>query len=265
MLLGLNSSGWASGWSLDALLEATMEAGMLGVELQMGGDHGVSAELESAEREQVREAIGALPLELVGLATDVRIDQDEADEWEAAAETLRATMQLSHDVGGFGVTMHARELPDEGAEGLGERLKELADFGMRWGQQVRLELAEACAEPGTAQAIFSAADHPSATLSWACRPGNISEAGLEHDFRLLESLLGETVHIGALDDDGYPYFDLLELLGESGYAHWVLLRSAGEEPEDVAEAIARQRRLFEEITGTGISPERRLEEPGLGL
>ncbi|MEX2672819.1 MAG: TIM barrel protein [Phycisphaeraceae bacterium] len=262
MIFGINSSGWAKDWSLDALIEHVLANELLALELQMGTAHGITTELEKPEREAVREKLSGLPLDMLGLATDERLDGDDAAR-KAAVERIRQVMKLSHDIGGFGVKIGARDLPQVGRRaaiaGIAKTTRELADFAQGWGQQVRLELTGDCADPETALAIFKAIDHLNVRLCWASQPGDVSERGVKRDLKTLNEHLGETVYVGRLDDDRYPYFDLLTQLRDAGYHHWVLLRTEGEAPADVGEAIAQQRRLFRRITKGEPSLDRQLD------
>lgn len=264
MILGLNSSGWASDWSLDELIDHAAQANLPGIELQLGTDHGVSTELNTPQREHIERQVADAPVALIGLATEQRVDHVDAEALADSVQRLRAVMRLSHDIGGFGVVLGARQLAGD-SEGraidrIAAAVRELAAFGQGWGQQVRLELGEDCAAPSVAHRIFEAVDHPNASLCWASRPENLSDEGFDHDFNALSSRLGETVYIGRLDDDSYPYFDLLRRLQQHDYHHWVLLRTRRDAPENVDNALGQQRRLFARIVDPGRDTEIRMHD-----
>ena len=90
------------------------------------------------------------------------------------------------------------------------------------------------------------AEHPNVTVCWNSNPQDLSAPGLEHNFNLVKSRLGATVHARQLDGEHYPYAELFKLLNSARYKGWLLIE-ASDTPDDRIAALARERKAFEKL------------------
>jgi hypothetical protein len=90
------------------------------------------------------------------------------------------------------------------------------------------------------------ADHENVGVCWNCNGQDLRGEGLEHNFGLVRKRFGDTVHVRELDDAGYPYQPLMDLLVKTDYAGWILLE-ARTNPADRVVALRHQRQLFQQL------------------
>ena len=185
----------------------------------------------------------------VGIGSNERYDNPDPAVVKKAIEATKAYVVLSHDIGTTGVKVKPDrfydEVPrDQTIEQIGRSLNELGRFAEGYGQQVRLEVHGQCRELPTIKSILEVADHPSVAICWNSNPADLEGAGLEANFRLVRDRFGDTCHVRELDDEKYPFSQLIGLLYETDYTGWVLLE-ASSKPADRVAALQQQRELFD--------------------
>ena len=256
MKLGFVTYLWGKDWDQDTLIRNLTASQIHGVELRVEHAHGVSPKLTPEERKLVRKKFGDSPVQIVGMGTNQQYDYVEPAKLRESIDQTKAFFQLSHDIGGAGVKVKPNQfrpgIPHEKTiEQIGLALKELAAFGADMGQKLRLEVhGNETQELTNIKAIMDVADHPNATVCWNCNPEDLHGDGLEANFNLVKSRLGDTCHVRELDDPTYPYQDLMNLFTKNNYGGWILLECRTD-PQDKVQALIAQRGIFERMTGKG--------------
>lgn len=250
MRFGLVTYQWAKDWDLPTLLRNCAKTGVLGVELRTTHAHRVEPNLTAAQRDEVRKQFEDSPVTFVGIGSDERFDSPDPAKLAKAIEATKAFVQLSHDIGGSGVKVkpndfHKDVAREQTIEQIGKALNTVGEFAAGFGQQIRLEVHGQCAPLPIIKQIMDIADNPNVAVCWNSNPTDL-DGGLERNFNLVKDRLGQTLHIHTLDSGQYPYEELFKLLVNADYAGWLLLEE-GKVPEDPVAALAKQRRLFDEM------------------
>ena len=249
MAYGLVTYQWAKDWDLPTLLSNCEKAEVAGVELRTTHAHGVEPSLSEAERRMVQRRFESSPVRLVGLGSNERFDHPDPAALKQAMDATRAFLRLSHDVGGSGVkvkpdTFHPDIPREQTMAQIARCLLELADDAEGFGQEIRLEVHGKVSELPMIKSIMDQAKHPAVAVCWNSNANDLSEPGLEHNFKLVRDRFGSTVHVHELDDPKYPYAELAKLLKLTDYAGWVLLEAPGK-PENRVEAMKKQREIWQ--------------------
>ena len=256
MKLGFVTYLWGKDWDQDTLIKNLTASQIHGVELRVDHAHGVSPKLTPEERKLVRKKFSHSPVQIVGMGTNQEYDFVEPAKLRESIDQTKAFFQLSHDIGGLGVKVKPNQfrpgIPHEKTiEQIGLSLKELAKFGADMGQKLRLEVhGNETQELTNIKAIMDVADHPNATVCLNCNPEDLHGDGLEANFNLVKSRLGDTCHVRELDDPTYPYQDLMNLFTKNKYEGWILLECRTD-PQDKVKALIAQRETFERMTRKG--------------
>jgi sugar phosphate isomerase/epimerase len=145
MAFGLVTYLWGQDWDLPTLIANCEASRVLGVELRTEHAHGVEPRLSPEQRAEVAARFADTEVTLVGLGSNERFDHPDPQVLNKAIETTKAFIVLSHDVGGTGVKVKPdsfhKEVPREKTiEQIGRALNQLGEFGMGYGQQIRLEV-----------------------------------------------------------------------------------------------------------------------------
>ncbi len=248
---GLVTYQWGKDWDLPTLLENCERAKVFGVELRTTHKHGVEPSLNESERNDVRARFESTPVQMVGIGSDERFDNPDPARLKQAIEATKGFVRLSHDVGGSGVKVKPdsfhKDVPREKTiEQIGRALNEVAEYGNGFGQQIRLEVHGQCAQLPTIKAILDVADNPNLAICWNSNPQDLETPGLEHNFNLVKSRLGQTTHIHRFDKPNYPWEQLLDLYVKADYSGWMMFEE-GPIPEDPAGELTVQRQLFDKM------------------
>ncbi len=248
---GLVTYQWGKDWKLPELIENCQRGEVQGVELRTTHAHGVEPSLNSRQREEVRKRFADSGVVLVGLGSNERFDHPDPAALKKAIETTKEFIRLSHDVGGTGVKVKPdsfhKDIPREKTiEQIGKVLNEVGEYGAGFGQQIRLEVHGQCAELPTIKAILDVADDENVAICWNSNPQDLQGEGLKHNFGLVRDRFGATCHVRRLDDPGYPWQELMNLLVETDYDGWVMIEDA-RIPEDPVATLAEQRQLFKKL------------------
>lgn len=252
MRFGLVTYLWGKDWDLPTLIRNCETTNVLGVELRTKHAHGVESNLNSQQRREVKKRFDNSPVTLVGLGTNFSFHYvDPAMLWKDI-DGAKQYVKLSRDVGGRGVKVKPNALPDgvpveKTIEQIGKSLNELGRFGANYGQQIRVEVhGRKTQQLPIMKQIFDVADHPNVGICWNSNPRDLDGQGLEHNFDLVKSRFGDTVHVRELNVDEYPYQQLIKLFVQMDYKGWILLE-ARTKPKDRVKALAEQRSLFKQM------------------
>jgi len=253
MRLGLVTYLWAKDWDLPTLIANCEKAGVLGVELRTTHKHGVERALSAGQRAEVKKRFDDSPVTHVGIGSNERFDHPDPAKLKRAIEATKAFILLSRDCGGSGVKVKPNSFQkgvprEKTIEQIGRSLNVVGKFGAKHGQQIRLEVHGQCAELGTIKQIMDVATHPNVGVCWNSNATDLKGKGLEYNFNLVKARFGATAHVRAFDNPGntYPWQKLIDLFVGMDYAGWILLEARAKRKDYVA-ALARQRKLFEEM------------------
>ncbi|MBS0201535.1 MAG: TIM barrel protein [Planctomycetes bacterium] len=248
---GLVTYQWGKDWDLPTLIANCSRAGALGVELRTTHKHGVEPNLTDAQRADVRKMFADSDVKCLGIGSNERYDSPDAAVLKKAIEDTKAFIVLSHDIGGSGVkvkpdSFHKAVAREKTIDQIGKALNEVAEFATGFGQQIRLEVHGQCCQLPTIKSIMDVADNPNVAVCWNSNPQDLEAPGLEHNFNLVKSRFGDTVHIHRLESKTYPHQQLLDLYVKLDYSGWWLLEE-GEVPKDPATELLDQRKLFDKM------------------
>ncbi len=249
---GLVTYQWAKDWDLPTLLKNCETANVLGVELRTTHKHGVERDLNKNERREVAKKFMDSPVTLVGIGSNERYDNPDADVLKQAKEATKEFIKLSHDVGGTGVKVKPdsfhKNVPEEVTiEQIGKSLNEMGAFGADYGQQIRLEVHGKCAHLPTIRKILDVADHPNVAICWNCNKQDLEGAGLDANFAMVKDRLGDTTHIHDLIHNPYPHKRFFELMAGANYTGWLMLEEGVLPKGDPVKALAEQSKLFDKM------------------
>ncbi|QDU03659.1 sugar phosphate isomerase/epimerase family protein [Gimesia chilikensis] len=249
---GLVTYQWAKDWDLPTLLKNCETANVLGVELRTTHKHGVERDLNKNERREVAKKFMDSPVTLVGIGSNERYDNPDADVLKQAKEATKEFIKLSHDVGGTGVKVKPdsfhKNVPEEVTiEQIGKSLNEMGAFGADYGQQIRLEVHGKCAHLPTIRKILDVADHPNVAICWNCNKQDLEGAGLDANFAMVKDRLGDTTHIHDLIHNPYPHKRFFELMAGANYTGWLMLEEGVLPKGDPVAALAEQSKLFDKM------------------
>ncbi len=253
MSFGLVTYQWGKDLDLPSLIDTCEKSGLTGVELRTEHRHAVEPSLSKAERDDVRKRFEASAVELVGYGSNAQFHEADPEKVKANIELTKQYIQLMHDCGGSGVKVKpngfVKDVPHEKTiEQIGKSLNEVAEYGEKYGQQIRVEVHGAeTQELPVIKAIFDIATHPNVAVCWNSNSEDLKGDGLKHNFDLVKDRFGATVHVRELTINDYPYDDLFRLFKEAKYTGWILLE-ARTEPKDKIAALIEQRQVFEKLT-----------------
>jgi sugar phosphate isomerase/epimerase len=219
---------WGAEWDLPTLVKNCQATGFDGVELRSGHKHGVEPTLGKQARADVARRFDDSGVTLVGLGSACEYHSPDGRVLQKNIEETKAFIELAHDVGASGVKVRPNGLPSgvpeaKTLEQIGRALKQLAEFGAGYGQEIRLEVhGRGTSDLAKVRRIMDIADHENARVCWNSNADDLAGPGLAHNFQLVEKYLGQTVHIHDLTSD-YPWRELFTLLKKSKYDGWTLL------------------------------------------
>lgn len=250
--IGLVTYQWGKDWDVATIIRNCEKSKVLGVELRTEHKHGVEPSMNSQQRKKARAQFSDSQVTLLGYGSNTQFDDPDPAVVRKNMEMAKSLLQLSHDVGGTGVKVkpnrfHEGVTQRKTLEQIGRSLNELGKFAAALGQQVRLEVHG----PGTQllpniKTIMDVADDPHVAVCWNCNAEDADGQGLEYNFNLVKSRLGDTIHIHELNNAAYPCVEFAKLLKKANYSGWLLLECVSN-PPDIVEAMTEQRIKWENL------------------
>jgi sugar phosphate isomerase/epimerase len=187
------------------------------------------------------------------LGTNQQFDYPDPVQLKESIEKTKEYVRLSVDIGSSGVKVKPNEFHKEVSkektiEQIGRALNELGKYAIGYGQQIRLEVhgRETSLLPNI-KAMMDYVDNPGVKVCWNSNPTDLEGQGLEYNFNLVKGKLGNTLHIHELNDEKYPFQQLIKLFKGIDYKGWMLLECSTD-PADKVAALIEQRLLWEKMT-----------------
>ncbi len=252
MRFGLVTYLWGKDMELPDLLKNCEASGLLGVELRTEHKHGVEPTLSKEARVEVRKRFADSPIELIGYGSNCEYHSDDPKKVKENIELTKRYIELMHDCGGSGVKVKPNGFPkglsrEKTIEQIGQSLNEVAAYGEKYGQKIRVEVHGAgTSELPVIRDIFAVATHPNVYICWNSNDEDLKGEGLEANFKMAADRFGDTVHVRELNIGDYPYAKLIQLFQSIHYQGWILLE-ARTDPQDKVAAMTEQRLVFERM------------------
>ncbi|MDX1925374.1 MAG: TIM barrel protein [Pirellulaceae bacterium] len=252
MRFGLVTYLWGKDMELPELLKNCEASGLLGVELRTEHKHGVEPKLSNEARVEVRKRFADSPVKLIGYGSNCEYHSDDPQKVKDNIEQTKRYIELMHDCGGSGVKVKPNGFPkgltrEKTIEQIGKSLNEVAAYGEKYGQKIRVEVHGAgTSELPVIRDIFAVANHPNVYVCWNSNDEDLKGDGLDANFKMVSSRFGDTVHVRELNIGDYPYAKLMQLFNSIQYDGWILLE-ARTDPQDKVAAMTEQRLAFEKL------------------
>ena len=227
MKLGSVTYNLAKDWDVPTLIKNFEATGFQGVELRTTHAHGVEVSLSKNERAEVKKRFAGSKVELMGLGSAFDYHTPDLAKLRKDIEATKEYIVLAHDVGASGVKVRPNALPKEvpaekTLEQIGRSLRELAEFGAGYGQQIRLEVhGTGTSLLPNVKRIIDVADHKNAGVCWNSNQTDLDGAGFDHNFNLVKDKIF-VVHMRDLYLEEYPFRRLFARLNETGFSGYCL-------------------------------------------
>lgn len=252
MNLGLVTYLWGKDWDIPSLIKNCSETEILGVELRVEHAHGVTLDLSSAQRKEVKKQFDDSPVEIIGMGTNEEYHSIDPESLKASIETTKKWLQLSKDIGGSGVKVKPNAFQQSVSEKktieqIGKSLNILGEYALDLGQQIRLEVhGKGTQQLPNIKAIMDYVENKGTTVCWNCNDQDLDGKGLEHNFNLVKDRFGDICHVRELNVGQYPYQKLMDLFVQMDYSGWILLECRTK-PQDKVAALHEQRLVWKEM------------------
>jgi sugar phosphate isomerase/epimerase len=252
MKIGLVTYQWGKDWDLPTVIRNCQSSKVVGVELRTEHKHGVEPSLNANQRVEVKKRFADSGVALIGYGSNVQFDSPDPAILKKNIEQAKDLLKLSKDVGGSGVKVkpnafHEGVPHEKTIAQIGRSLNEIGAFAGDLAQQVRLEVhGEETQELPNIKSIMDVAQNRNVAVCWNCNPQDLNGPGLDHNFNLVKNRLGSTLHMHELDQENYPYVELMRLLVQADYSGWMLLECTSD-PENKVDAMIKQRQLWEKL------------------
>lgn len=248
MTFALSTVEWGREWDLLQLVESLETAGVKQVELGAGHGHGVLPVLSPEERTALREQFEEAGVAVVGMRVDVAFDAVDKAALATAVDQVKQHVRLGHDVGGSGVRVRLGDL--KGDEALIEQtvkmLRELGDFAVGFGQEIRVEAQAGTGNVADLIAVLKAVDQDQVRAAFGVGNGALTAKGVEEEFKLVQDYLGSVVLVDMQEEGDVEAYDALaKLLVEVDFEGRVLLTTKAE-VGDAVTATGRQKVLWDQ-------------------
>lgn len=265
MRFGLTTYTWGQDWDLPTLMANCRKAGVYGVELRTGLNyaHGIELELSPHQRSETKKRFADGPVRLVGLATSEKFDSVDPNEVDAAVESSKQFIKLSHDLDATGIRVFPndfhKEVPREKTIAqIAKAVNAVGAFAADYGQQVRLEAHGSAGELSTLRAIMDQVTQPAVRVKLNSDKRDAKGEGFEHNFNLVKDFLGDTVHTHDFKADDFPNQLQIDLLVKMRWTGWVLLEAATPPKDfDRVQGLREQREIWEQMVANSVRAMRK--------
>ena len=221
--LGTVTYNIAATWDINTIIARLTDIGIEGVELRTTHAHGVEPRLGPAERVEVRRRFENSPIQLASLGTVCEYHASDAATLRKNIDDTKAWVTLARDLRCPNVKVRPNGLRSDVSEEqslaqIGRALKECGAFALDHGIRIQLEVhgRDTARLPRIRRILDHADNHPAVWVCWNCNPEDLLDGGLEANFNLVRSRIGQ-VHMRDLFLEEYPSRRLLQLLNEMSF------------------------------------------------
>lgn len=252
MKLGLVTYQWGKDWKLAELISNCEKAGYLGVELRTEHAHGVESTLSKKERREVKKRFADSPVTCVGYGSNYEYHSPDPAVLKKNIEGTKDYVKLCKDIGATGLKVKPNTIPagvtqEKTVAQIAASLNDVGKFAQDHGQLIRVEVhGRITQELPVMKAIFDQVTEKNVVICWNSNDTDLKAPGLEANFNMVKQWLGDTSHCRAFSETDYPFQELFGLLNGASYKGWILLE-AHSNPDDKIAAMAREKKLFEEM------------------
>ena len=227
MRLGMVTYNLGKDWDVPTIIKNCTEAKFQGVELRTTHKHGVEVSLSKAQRNEVVQRFGDSPVELHSLGSAFDYHTPDQAKLRKDIEATKEYIILAHDVGAKGIKVRPNALPKEVSpektlEQIGKSLRELGEFSMGYGMEIRVEVhgKDTSLLPNIHK-MMEVANHPQVAVCWNSNDTDLAGDGFEKNFDLVKDRI-RLVHLRDLYLENYPFRRLFQRLNEMEYSGYCL-------------------------------------------
>ena len=252
MHLGAVTYNVLKDWDLETIIKNLEVIGFEAVELRTEHKHGVEITNTPEERQRVKARFAQSKVRLLSFGSTCEFQSPDPAERRKQVDIGKKWVELAHDTGALAVKVRPNGLPkgvplETTIGNISGGLKELGDYGERWGVEIWMEVhgAETQTAP-IASAIMKATAHKNIGACWNSNPTDVVNGSVRQSFDLLKPYI-RNCHITELSS-GYPYRELFALLQQNKYERYTLCESLeSKEPERY---LRNYRALWTELNRT---------------
>lgn len=236
MILGCVTYNVLAGMDVESIIRTLEGAGLEAVELRTGHKHGIEPSIDAAERKRVLERFARSKVRLLSYGSACEFQSPDPDVRRKNIEEAKRFITLAHDTGAWGVKVRPNGLPqgvppETTFKNIGASLREVGDFGARWGVEIWMEVhGRDTQNPPNAAAIMKATNHEQVGLCWNSNPTDVVDGSLKASFELLKPWI-KSCHINELTSN-YPWRELFSLFRQAKYERWTLCECAESKEPD---------------------------------
>lgn len=230
MMLGSVTYNVLKDMDLETLITTLEKTGYEAVELRTGHKHGVEPSMSATERKAVAQRFERSKVRLLSLGSTCEFQSPDAAVRRQQVELGKKFIELAHDVGAWGVKVRPNGLPkeqtqDQTVSQIAACLRELGDFGARFGIEIWMEVhGRDTQNPPVSAAIMKQTKHEQVGVCWNSNPTDVVDGSVKPSFDLLRPYI-RNVHINELYS-AYPWRELFRLLRTSKYERYLLCECA---------------------------------------
>jgi len=252
MKLSIDTYTICQEWSLEKILEVSKKNGYLGVEFrcEAGQKHGVEPETTKAQRDEIKSRMAEFDLAVSCLSTSQRFDNPNKSERAKSIERSKQFIELARDIDCGRIRVFGNNFPPdvEKAEVIkyvGESLRELGEFAKPFNVDVLLEMHGQFYYWEYALNAVLIADHPNIAINYNCDKRDLVNGSVSDTYEHVKKYIRH-VHMHDLEDTGFPYVELFQLLKNNGYQGFTSLELGyrGGDPEKVIALYAALYRAY---------------------
>lgn len=257
MKLGLVTYQWAKDWDLPTLIANCEKTGFLAVELRTQHAHGVEANLNAAQRAEVKKRFADSLVTCVGYGSNFEYHNPDQAKLRENIEQTKEYIKLCKDIGATGIKVKPNNLPAEVPREktiaqIAASLNEVGKFAQDFDQLVRVEAhGNLTQEIPNMKAIFQQVTEPNVKICWNSNPQDLLFPGLDGNFNMVKQWFGDTIHFRELNGCDYPFQQLFNLFAGIDFNGWMLLE-ASSDPVDKIVALKEQLLIFNEMIAEAI-------------
>ena len=232
---------------LGKLIDVAKSNGYVGIEFRAESKqkHGVEPEISKAKRQEIKRTIADAGMATSCISTSVRYESPDIAERKKNIDRAKQFIELAADIDCGRIRTFGNNFPkgmekEDVIKYVGESLREVGEFATDYNNvDVLLEMHgqfyywEYCLN------AVKIADHPNVAINYNSDKRDVVDGSVEQTYRHVAEHLRH-VHMHTLEDPGFPYKELFQLLKDDGYDEYMSLEFGykGGDPEIVMKLYA---------------------------